>query len=344
MKSRFRLLQIAVIILSIFSCVKENTPPTIANQTFEIMENSPDGSLVGNIIASDLDGDLLNYEITSCEEIPFSIDPSTGNLVVKKGASLDFENKSQYSFLVKVTDNNKSPLFNFATITVVIKNLVEIPMNGMVAYYPFNNNALDEGINSYNGIVFGPVFTTDRKGNANSSYSFDGINDYLNLSSLVGNGIRTISLWFRLDMNINNQLGNPVPLITREGDYNNYSEFNLAFVPNIWPGTAGSLRFSYAINKSDYYFVESNSTSWEKDRWYHVVAIIDPSDGMKMFIDNVKQKNTGPYYNATANCELNTYVGSWGTEPNRYFKGRIDDIFFYNRALTSAEVKELYQL
>ena len=337
-------LSILVFSMAIFSCIKENNPPIIANQTFEITENSPVGTVVGNIVASDLDGDMLNYEITSAEEIPFSVDLHTGNLVIKEGISLDFENKSQYAFLVKVTDNNKSPLFNFATITVVLKDVVEIPMAGMVAYYPFNNNAIDEGINSYNGLIFGPVGTIDRKGNALSSYSFDGINDYLNLSSLVGNGIRSISLWFRLDMNIDNHLANPVALVTREGDYKNYSEFNLHFVPTIWTGTPGTLRFSYAYNIDESYSVESNNSSWEKDKWYHVVVIIDPSEGMKMYINNVKQNSTRQYYLATAYSELNTYVGSWGTEPNRYFKGCIDDLFFYDRALTKTEVKELYDL
>jgi len=344
MKSKLYLSLIAVTSLTIFSCIKENNPPVIANQTFEMTENSPTDSIIGTIVASDLDGDLLNYEIISAEELPFSVEPSTGNLVINTGASVDFENIPQYKFLVKVTDNNKSPLFNFATITVVVKDKSEIPLDGMVAYYPFNNNAYDESKNEYDGRVFRSVMTSDRKGNANSAYAFDGKDQYINLSSLVGNGIRSISLWFRLDMNIDNRLATPVALITREGDYKNYSEFNLHFVPTIWTGTPGTLRFSYAYNIDVSYSVESNSSSWEKDRWYHVVVIIDPHDGMKMYIDNVKQNSTFPYYYETAYCSLNTYVGSWGTEPNRYFKGSIDDIFFYNRALTKSEVKGLYNL
>lgn len=345
MKSKFPLSVIILLILIIFSCKKENNPPIITNQTFEISENSPDGSLIGNIIATDPDGDMLTIEIISSEDMPFDIEPYTGNLFVKNGLMLNYEARSKYIFMVKVTDNNKRSLFNFASITVVIKNIFEIPMDGLVAYYPFNANATDKSENSYDGILFGPVLTSDRKGNAKSAYSFDGTNDYINLSSLVGNGIRSISLWFRLDINIDGNLEKPFPLVTREGDYNNYSEFSLAFVPSglDWDGIAGKLRFAYFINKANYYYIQSNSTSWQKERWYHVVAIIHPSEGMKMYIDNVRQADTKSYYNATEHCELNTYLGSWATVPDRYFKGRIDDVIFYNRALTEAEVNELFQ-
>jgi hypothetical protein len=150
-----------------------------------------------------------------------------------------------------------------------------------------------------------------------------------------------------LDENIDGNLDQPVTLFTREGDYNNYSEFSLAFVPYGlgWDGIAGKLRFFYSVNKSDYFYIASNSTTWQKERWYHVVAIIHPSEGMKMYIDNVLQSDTEPYYSAaTANCSLNTYLGSWGTEPNRYFKGIMDDVIFYNRALTGSEVNDLYHL
>src|SRR3990172_11283700 len=46
--------------------------------------------------------------------------------------------------------------------------------DGLVAYYPFNGNANDESGNGNNGTVYGATLTTDRFGNANSAYDFDG--------------------------------------------------------------------------------------------------------------------------------------------------------------------------
>ena len=45
-----------------------------------------------------------------------------------------------------------------------------IPTNGMIAYYPFNGNALNESGNGNNGSVHGTTLTTDRLGNVNHAF------------------------------------------------------------------------------------------------------------------------------------------------------------------------------
>ncbi|MBF0574179.1 MAG: hypothetical protein HQK69_10565 [Desulfamplus sp.] len=66
-------------------------------------------------------------------------------------------------------------------ITALIVSGITIPAHadlsdGLVAYYPFNGNANDESGNGNNGTVDGATMTADRNGNANSAYSFDGVN------------------------------------------------------------------------------------------------------------------------------------------------------------------------
>ena len=56
--------------------------------------------------------------------------------------------------------------------------------DGLVAYYPFNGNADDESGNGNNGKVNGATLTTDRNGNANSAYDFDGNDDFI--SATIG--------------------------------------------------------------------------------------------------------------------------------------------------------------
>lgn len=333
---------LATLILLLFSCKKENNPPIIFNQSFEIAENSAGGSIVGPIVASDPDGDGLTFEIINAEELPFTIDPGTQNLLVISDQSLNYEKKSLYTFIVKVTDNDQSPLFNLATVTVAVKNLKEMPLNGMVAYYPFIGNANDESINQYDGDVAGPVSTNDRRENANSAYSFNGTNDYIKLSSQVSNGIRSVSLWFCLNETIDSSLANAVGLVHRGGNSNNYGQFSIGFRPTTWPGNAGKLIFSNST-LSDYYNIDSNSSFWEKDKWYHVVAIIDPVEGMKLYVNNVRQMERSTLNKPTETSTINTLLGSWGLMPNRFFKGKLDEVIFYNRALTEAEVNDLYQ-
>lgn len=50
----------------------------------------------------------------------------------------------------------------------------------LIAYYPFNGNADDATGNGNNGIPMNGVkLTTDRFGNPNSAYLFDGVDDYI---------------------------------------------------------------------------------------------------------------------------------------------------------------------
>ena len=38
-----------------------------------------------------------------------------------------------------------------------------VPSNGLVGWWPFNGNANDESGNAFNGIVYGPAISKDRK-------------------------------------------------------------------------------------------------------------------------------------------------------------------------------------
>lgn len=322
-----------------------NEPPTLSPYEFAV-HNPVSGSLLcGTVQAKDPDiGQIMSYSIVGGNtDGYFSINTLTGEISLENPLNMADNEEVDYKLIIRANDNGSNSLFAEAEARIkVIKQ--DIPKTGLIAYYPFNGNAVDESDNSYNGNVVGPTLSTDRNSKANSAYSFDGSNDYIDLGPKVGDGIRSISLWFRLDRNIDATLDRNVALVTREGDYNNYSEFSLAFFPSGLGGTGtpGKLRFFYSVNKNNYYDVQSNSTSWQKDRWYHIVTIIHPTEGMKMYVDNIKQTDTEQYYNATENCQLSTYIGSWGILPNRFFIGKIDDVVFYNRALTDSEINDLF--
>src|SRR3990167_996949 len=73
-----------------------------------------------------------------------------------------------------------------------------IPIQGLVAYYPFNGNTNDESGNGNNGTLYGPTLTTDRFGNPNKAYSFNGTSDYIRVSDSqsldIGDSL-TITAW-----------------------------------------------------------------------------------------------------------------------------------------------------
>ena len=54
-----------------------------------------------------------------------------------------------------------------------------VPTNGLVGWWPFNGNDNDISGNGNNGNVNGATLTTDRFGNVNSSYNFDGVSNFI---------------------------------------------------------------------------------------------------------------------------------------------------------------------
>jgi hypothetical protein len=78
--------------------------------------------------------------------------------------------------------------------------VIDIPLSGLAAFYPFDGNANDASVNQNHGIVFGATPATDQYGNANRSFYLDG-NDYLNMGnppSLQIVNEMTISIWVNL--------------------------------------------------------------------------------------------------------------------------------------------------
>jgi hypothetical protein len=68
--------------------------------------------------------------------------------------------------------------------------------SGLVAYYPFNGNAQDESGNNRDALLIdGAILTSDRFGQANRAYYFDGVDDSIELPhpGYLANG--SISLW-----------------------------------------------------------------------------------------------------------------------------------------------------
>lgn len=164
--------------------------------------------------------------------------------------------------------------------------------------------------------------------------SFDG-NDMVDLGPSVGNGIRTVECWFRLDSEIDATITDYITILSRDDNQFNLDEFNLAFQKNNVPNP-GTLRFSIALSSGNERNVYSNANYWAPEKWYHVAVCIDATNGMSMYIDGVKQSSTHTYADAPANSSVNTVVGNWGIL-NRYFTGKIEDVHFASEPLYSAD-------
>ena len=131
-----------------------NDAPTASGLVTQIAENTPNGSLVGNVGAADVDvNDSLTYAITGGNiSNTFSIDPF-GNLLVHDAANLDRELISQFLLTVEVTDASGLTALTMAQISVTDEN--DVPP----AILPNQVFSVDE--NAAVGTTLGIVVATD---------------------------------------------------------------------------------------------------------------------------------------------------------------------------------------
>ena len=81
---------------------------------------------------------------------------------------------------------NKSILVVVIMLVFVTGNAHVTLTDGLVAYYPFNGNAQNQGGLAPDGQVYSAVLTHDRFGNPDSAYLFDGIDDYIEVPNTNG--------------------------------------------------------------------------------------------------------------------------------------------------------------
>lgn len=78
---------------------------------------------------------------------------------------------------IEISQNDTTVCFG-DSISISVGNIHNnLPINlqsGLVAYYPFNNNANDESENEHHGLVNGVSTANDRFGNSDKAYYFDG--------------------------------------------------------------------------------------------------------------------------------------------------------------------------
>ena len=97
-----------------------NNAPAFTNQptTASVAENSPGGTAVVTIAATDADGDTLSYSLDSASDAVFDIDSGSGAIAVQNDADLDHEDTSSYTATVTATDSNNATATHEVTISV----------------------------------------------------------------------------------------------------------------------------------------------------------------------------------------------------------------------------------
>jgi hypothetical protein len=197
---------------------------------------------------------------------------------------------------------------------------------------------LDASGNGNDGIAFGAVPATNRFGVSNRCYSFDGTGQYIAApASQLPSGPRTISVWFKA-----NRIENR-PAILGYGGRSCGDSFFLGL--NHWGDQAYTV-----TTHCDVYTLRVAFTNAPVNNWYHWTVVMN-GEGMIFYIN-------GQRFGSRAGVSTTYVVGTQlglGTIPAPYsgkapytdvnvgfLDGYLDDVRIYDRALSAAEVLELY--
>jgi hypothetical protein len=212
-------------------------------------------------------------------------------------------------------------------------NASSLITDGLVAYYPLNNDTLDY-YGGNDGVNYGAVQNKTSYA-IGGSYSFDGVNDHITItSSSLANGLEsadvfTLSSWFKMD-DINNlntifanwYTGSPQVVLRYDGDTDNTIEY---YLYESDAGTAGPAR----------------SSSLLQDTWYHIVANANGTN-LLLYINNKLVDSNDVYDGTIAGGDNSFEIGSSDALNAGWMNGTIDEIQIWNRSLNATEVSQLY--
>lgn len=143
-----------------------NVPPELdPRNSLSVPENSPAGTVVGTVAATDLDEDSVTFAIVG--QSPFAIDAQSGELTVVDSNALDTESNASLQVSIQLSDDSSfNPKTNLQTLTIDITPADEAPIAQDIT---FTLPELSE-----NGFVVGSIPVFDPDSGESITFTLDG--------------------------------------------------------------------------------------------------------------------------------------------------------------------------
>ena len=211
-----------------------------------------------------------------------------------------------------------------------------LPPEGLVSWWPGEMNAKDIVLTSGNNgtLQGGTTFTTGMVG---QTFSFDGVDDYVNIGNKVKPPLPlTVSAWLYI-----NSAGTNT--IFRNDLFNPSTRYYGVVLGIDSAGSVFSLVGNGGIAAS---YSRRNKTSISSlvplGVWKHVAVVFNAPANQQHYVDGIEYSGT---YDGSAGSlaysSNNGTIGEWHSS-DRYFDGQIDEVTVYNRALTAEEIQAIY--
>jgi len=210
--------------------------------------------------------------------------------------------------------------------------------DGLVDWWPAEGDALDL-VGTNHGAMQGPVtFTTGRAGLA---FTFDADTDRVTMPYHSNFNLALPGFTAEFWMKATNNQPHPTFYAVVDKSHGFVDSTGWAFQGS--PASGALSFFIGAGGGGTGNFIGVASTNSLLDgRWHHVAGVWD-GGFIRLYVDGVLHGSIA--FTTPANNARSLNLGyAWGNNnPQRFFRGRVDELSLYNRALTATEIRSIYE-
>ncbi len=367
-RMKYLLVSLNIMLILLFvSCGKgdnniaTNSNPQVEPGVFFIEENSPNGTIVGKVIASDKDkGQTLHYDIVHGNiDDAFLISEQDGTIRVNKEEKIDFEANSNFILDVEVSDNKGG--VTSVKIVVVINN-IEISEQGLELYMPFDYDVSDKSLKFNNGEDYTSGNYVD--GIKNKALDFNGFSDFVKLSKTIESdkGL-SFSFWLKTRGAYEGQNNGAIISKYDMGGNRCFFVWSFDIIDGVDLNRLSAAFFKYGYSGDVHDHVKSymkeedlkafpDKSLWEVskqkelelNRWTHCVVNVT-ENYIETWLDGElcvkKKREHETYYSNDYEPIIIGNIHNGGTGSNNHFNGVLDELRIYSRSLSEREIRTL---
>ncbi|MFZ2863482.1 MAG: LamG-like jellyroll fold domain-containing protein [Ignavibacteriaceae bacterium] len=212
--------------------------------------------------------------------------------------------------------------------------------DNLIASFPFSGNADDESFLQNNGTAINAVLTTDRYGNPDNAYSFNGTDSRIQIPQnsfySFGYGNFTMSAW----ININSI---STARVVSAGFDQNDNIWGLGFgTHTVW---GNGIRINYFVFSDNNFrdFTSNEINDYSTGEWTFIAAS-KTNDQIKFYQNGLEVGSAAINYPSNSNSYMSIGCRQYGSNNlNEFLNGKIDEVKIFNTGLTDQQIWNMYK-
>jgi PKD repeat protein len=254
-----------------------------------------------------------------------------GDGITETGSSVRHRYNSTGNYTVTLTVYDREGDSDSDSVTVTVIDMIE----GLAAEYLFNEDANDTSGNGYDGTVYGATLSEDRFGNPYGAYYFDGVDDYIEIPFKIDSHTEEFSIHAFVLMDNSIGYDGTVIRLGKDG-----GEIKISGPTQTYD------RLGFGVKLAVGWREVRQQDDAESGRWHSFTGVYRRGDRLLLFVDGVLDSELEiEDYDIFIYSPLGSTIGctKYYSYTERHWKGKIDDLRFFTRALTADEIRSLYE-